>query len=115
MTYDKVRCWLDVVLVEIGISHSKLEGHDNRIAGFVKLRTEGVGRELTVEQAIAWHRTVSSLLASEQEIHNVTRCLEVAVEQEASPRLVEVAREDLAIRAEEGVVGVSCRDCLAPW
>ncbi len=73
MAYHKVCRWLDVVLVEVGPSHPKLVGHDDGIADFIELRVEGVRRELTVEQAVAWHRAVRALLLKEQEVHDVTR------------------------------------------
>jgi len=62
---------------------------------------------LPIEQAIAWHGAVSLLLVIKQEVHNITRCRKVAVKQETCPRFIEIAREDFAVRAEEGIVGIS--------
>src|SRR5215469_10027669 len=108
MTYHKVCCWLDMVLIETAVSHPKLESHYDGIAAFVELRVEGVGRRLPVEQAIAGHRAVSQLLVIKQEVHSFARCRKVAVKQEASPRFIEIACKDFAIRAEVEIVGVSC-------
>src|SRR5437868_11691136 len=107
MAYDKIRRWLDVVLVEANICHLQLVSHNDGIAGFVELRTKRVGSDLSVKQAIAGHRAVGLLLFIKQEIHNITCCRKVAVKQEASPCFIEIARKDFAVRAEEGIVGIS--------
>ena len=114
MAYHKVCRWLDVILVETAIGHPKLVGHDDRIAALIELRVEGVRCELTIDQTVAWHRAIGTLLVNEQEIHNVTRCLEVAVKEETSPCLVDIAREDLAIGAEEEIGRVSSSRWPAP-
>src|SRR5262245_34985257 len=114
MAYHKVCRWFDVVLVEVGLSHPKLESHDDGIAALIELRVEGVGRELTIEQTVAWHRAVRALLLKEQEVHDVTRGREITIQQETGPCLVDVACEDLAVGAEVEIVGVASRDGLAP-
>src|SRR5690242_1655676 len=100
MAYDKVSRFLDVVLVEASTCHPQLVSHNDRVADLVELRIERVGSNLPVQQAIAGHRAVSLLLVIKQEFHSITRCRKVAVKQEASPRFIEVASEDFAIRAE---------------
>src|SRR2546421_11973683 len=107
MAYDKVRRCLDVVLVEGIICHIQLVSHNDGVADLVELRIESVGRRLPVEQAIAGHRAVSQLLVIEQEVYSIARCRKVAIKQEASPCFIEVAREDFAVRAEEGIEGIS--------
>ena len=114
MTYDKVSRFLDVVLVEVSICHPQLVSHNDGVADLVELRIESVGRGLPVEQAIAGHRAVRQLLVIKQEVHSSARCRKIAVKQEASPCFIEVAREDFAVRAEEGIVGISRRDSLPP-
>src|SRR6266567_4118539 len=114
MAYHKVRCWLDVVLEKIRTSHPKLVGHDDGIADFIELRVEGVGCELTIEQAVARHRAVRTLLLKEQEFHDVTRRREITIKLKTRPCLVDVACKDLAVGAEEEIVGVASRDGLAP-
>src|SRR2546423_1750853 len=115
MAYDKVSRCLDVVLVEVSICHIQLVSHNDGVAALVALRFESAGRGLPVEQAIAGHRAISQLLVIKQEVHSSARRRKVAVKQEASPRFIEVAREDFAVRAEEGIVGISRRDSLSPW
>src|SRR6266446_1469372 len=107
MAYDKVSRCLDVVLVEGIICHLHLVSHNDGVADLVELRIERVGGKLPVQQAIAGHRAVSLLLVIKQEGHSITRCRKVAVKQEASPRFIEVAREDFAIRAEIEIIGIS--------
>src|SRR6266480_340091 len=107
MAYDKVRRCLDVVLVETAVSHPQLISHNDGVADLVELRIESVGRRLPVEQAIAGHRAVSQLLVIKQKVHSIARCRKVAVKQEASPRFIEIAREDLSIRTKIEIVGIS--------
>src|SRR5437868_276116 len=107
MAYDKVRRSLDVVLVEVSPCHLQLISHYDGVAALVELRIESVGRRLPVEQAIAGHRAVRLLLVIKQEVHSIARCRKVAVQQEASPRFIEIAREDLSIRTKIEIVGIS--------
>src|SRR5258707_589810 len=108
MAYDKVSRCLDVFLVEVSTCHPQLVGHNDGVANLVELRIERVGGNLPVQQAIARHRAVSLLLVIKQEFHSITRCRKVSVKQEASPRFIEIAREDFAIRAEIEIIGISC-------
>ena len=73
------------------------------------------GRGLAVDEAVARHRAVGKLLALEQEQRRVARGRQVAVGEQSGPRLVEVAREHLAVGAEVRVLRIAGRDRLAPW
>ena len=73
-----------------------------------------VRRRLAVRQAVARHRAVGQLLALEQERGHVARRRAVAGEEQRGPRLVEVAREHLAVGAEVGVRRVARGDRLPP-
>ena len=114
MTDHKVGRRCDMVLVEFGVGHAKLVGHDDRITGFIKLRTKRIRRSFTVEQAVAWHRAVSLLLLIEQEVHGICCGLEISIKQETRPCFIEVTRKDLAVRTEESIVGITSRDGLPP-
>ena len=97
---DEVRGRLDVVLVQRRVREPELVRHQDRVGGLVELRPEGVGRDLSVDEAVARHRAVRQLLALEQEQRRGPRRLEVAGGDEACPRLVQVAREHLTVGAE---------------
>ena len=111
---QEVRRRLDVAVVERGIREPELLRHQDREGDLVELRPERVGCGLAVDEAVSRHRAVRQLLALEQEQRRVARGGEVAVGEEARPRLVEVAGEDLAIGAEVGVRRVAGRDRLTP-
>ena len=112
---DEVRRRPDVVGIESRVRHPELLRHQDRIGALVELRAERVRRGLSVREAVARHRAVGLLLPLEQEERRVARRLEVAVGHQARPRLVQVAREDLAVGAEVRVRGVAGRHRLAPW
>ena len=114
MRRDEVRRRADVVGIERGVGHPQLVGHEDRVRGLVELRPERVGRGLPVHETVARHRAVRELLPLEQEAHRVARRREVAAGDEACPRFVEVAGEDLAVGAEVGVGGIAGGDGLAP-
>src|SRR5260370_10299783 len=103
MAYDKVSRCLDVFLVEVSTCHPQLVGHNDGVADLVELRIERVGGNLPVQQAIAGHRAVSLLLEIKQEVHSIVRRRKVAVNQDASPRFIEVARQDFEVRAEKEI------------
>ena len=110
----KFAAGLTWLVVERGIREPELLRHQDREGDLVELRPERVGRGLAVDEAVSRHRAVRQLLALEQEQRRVARGVEVAVGEEARPRLVEVAGEDLAIGAEVGVRRVAGRDRLTP-
>ena len=97
-----------------GVGQPELVGHQDRVCHLVELRPERVGRDLAVDQAVPRERAVGQLLALEQEERRVASRGEVAGRDEAGPGLVEVAREDLAIGPEVGVVRVAGRHGLTP-
>ena len=88
--------------------------HQDRVGDLVELCAERVGRGLAVDERVARHRAVGLLLMLEQEQRRVTRRLAIARCHQTGPCLVQVAREDLAVRAEVGVVGVAGRHRLTP-
>ena len=90
-----------VVAVEGAVAQEPAQvGHEDRVGGLVELVATGVRRHLAVEQRVARHPPVRLLLAREQEPGRGPRAGDVAVGQEAGHALVEVAGEDLAVRAE---------------
>ena len=103
-----------VVLVEGRVGHAELLGHDERVGRLVELTPERVGGDPPIEEAVTWHRPVGLLLPVEKEGDRIPRGLQVAIRHQAGPRLVEVAREDLAVRAEEEIVRVAGGHRLAP-
>ena len=104
----------DVLLVQRGVGHAHLGGHQDRVTRLIELDAERVRRDLAVEQAVARHRTIGQLLVIEQEDDRVAGGCQVAIGEQRAPGLIEIAREDLAIGAEKQVVGVARRDRLAP-
>ena len=94
--------------------HARRVGHQERVGRLVELGAERIGRQLAVDQAVAGHRPVGELLPLEEELERVAGGVQVAIGDQARPRLVEVAREHLAVRPEVGVGRVTRRDRLAP-
>ena len=111
---QEVRGRLDVVRVQRGVGEPELLRHQDRVRDLVQLRPERVGRRLAVDEAVPRHRPVWQLLALEEEERRGAGCGDVAVRDEACPRLVEIAREHLAVGAEVGVRRVAGRDRLSP-
>ena len=100
---DEVRRRLDVRLVVVAAGQPDGERHDQRVGALVELGVEAVGRLLAVGEAVARHRAVGQLLALEQEARHVARRPRGRRPGTRRPRLVEVAREHLAVGAEVGV------------
>ncbi len=98
-----------------GHRHAGRVRHQDRVGRLVELGAERIGRGLAIDQAVARHGPVGELLAVEEEVERVARGRQVAVSDKARPRLVEVAGEDLAVRAEVGVGRVAGGDGLTPW
>ena len=111
---EEVRRRPDVVRVQRCVGQPELLRHQDRVRGLVELRSEGVRRDLAVDEAVARHRPVGKLLPLEEEERRVARGREVAGGHQARPALVQVAREHLSVGAEVGVCGVACRDRLTP-
>ncbi len=114
MADNEVCGGLNVVLVEVRPGHTELVGHQNRVAGFVELRAERVGRQLAVDQAVARERAIRTLLVLEHKVDHVVGGLLVAVQQQTRPGFVDITGKNLAVRTEVLVIGVSGGDCLAP-
>ena len=112
---EEVRGRLDVVRIQRRVGEAELLGHQNRVRTLVELRPERVWRQFSVDEAVPRHRAVRQLLPLEQEQRRVARGREVAGGDQSRPRLVEVAREHLAVGAEVRVCRVAGRDRLAPW
>ncbi len=112
---DQIVCRRLDVRPQAGVAgESGLQHHQDRVGDLVQLGVKGIRRQLAVEERVAWQRPVGELLLLEQEPRGGTRGGQVAVGQQRRPRLVEVAGEDLPIRAEVGVGRVAGRDRLAP-
>ena len=108
----------DVVAVQRAVMRqARLPVHQDRVGGLVELEAAGVRRGLAVRQRVARHRAVRLLLALEQERRGVLGGPDVPGDEQAGERLVEVAREHLAIGAEVRRLAVgehARRDRLAP-
>src|SRR2546430_16695204 len=74
----------------------------------------GAGGAPAVDEAVARHRAIRQLLALEEEERRRARGRQIAVGDQSRPRLVEVTREHLAVRAEVRVRGVAGGDGLSP-
>ena len=81
--------------------------HQDRVRRLVELVAPGVGRLLAVDEGVTGEAAVGQLLALEQEAHGGSGCRSVAGRHQTGERLVEVAREHLAVGAEV--------DGLATW
>ena len=78
----------------------RLVGHQDRVRRLVELVAACVGRLLAVDEGVTWEAAVGQLLALEEEAHGGACGAQVAGRHQTGERLVEVAREHLAVGAE---------------